>query len=320
MPTSFFSMENQLPRVGDNLSLEAKVDQIHSYLYQLVEQLRYTMGNLGRENLNDTEYINITNEISEPLEKDISVIVKSLAGADGTLTDLTLVPGALLIRMSDAEGAVSELSQTVNGLTLSVSNGSYSSTIKLMSGSIQLASSVISFSGMVTFSDLSGEGRTTINGSNITTGTISAINIEGCTISGSLFKSTLESDGSPSGALSFYYINENNLAGGILLDDTGAGTTFEAQYRMFLYTRSVGGVAFGLKLLAAGGMSLESYKSIYMYAPSYITLECDGSISIHNPILIDADGGRWTFNSEGIFRDGSLVLSLGGTSEPEPTT
>lgn len=315
MPTSFFSMENQLPRAGENLSLEAKVDQIHSYLYQLVEQLRYTMGNLGRENLNDTEYINITNEISEPIEKDISVIVKSLVGEDGTLTDLTIVPGALLSRMSDAEGAVSTLSQTVNGLTLSVSNGSYSSTIKLMSGSIQLASSTISFSGMVTFADLRGEGTTTINGSNITTGTISAINIEGCTIKGSLFQSILESDGSPSGALSFYYIDTSHLAGGILLDDTGAGTSDEAQYRMFLYTRSVSGVPFGLKLEAAGGLSLESYKSIYMYAPSYITLECDRNISIHNPILIDSDGGRWTFNSEGIFRDGSLVLSLSGSSE-----
>ena len=109
------------------------------------------------------------------------------------------------------------------------------------------------------------------------------------------------------GNVEFYYIDTSNLAGGIMLDDNGSGTDWESQYRMFIYTNTVGGEAFSLKLLSAGGMSLESNKSIYAYAPEYITFECGGDVKVYNPILIDQEGGTWNFNSEGAFRDGTLM-------------
>ena len=64
-----------------------------------------------------------------------------------------------------------------------------------MRDGVVVSSKSISFSGMVTFSDLSTAGQTTINGSNITTGTIDAIDIYGCTIEGSTFRSILQSNG-----------------------------------------------------------------------------------------------------------------------------
>ena len=85
------------------------------------------------------------------------------------------------------EGSVSTLTQTVNGFSLSVSNGTSSSTIQLMSGSTVISSKSISFSGMVTFSDLSTNGSTTINGGNITTGEIDAVDIRGVKVYGSRF-------------------------------------------------------------------------------------------------------------------------------------
>ncbi|MBQ8836284.1 MAG: phage tail protein [Clostridia bacterium] len=66
----------------------------------------------------------------------------------------------------------------ITGLTLSASNGEYSSTIKLKYGSLELDSVSIYMDGMVTFTDLETDGYTTINGSNITTGTISADRID----------------------------------------------------------------------------------------------------------------------------------------------
>ena len=81
----------------------------------------------------------------------------------------------------------------MNGFSLSVSNGTSSSTIKLMSGSTVISSKTIQFTGGVVFkSDLSTKGSTTINGSNITTGTINAcningVNVTGCTIKGSRY-------------------------------------------------------------------------------------------------------------------------------------
>ena len=69
----------------------------------------------------------------------------------------------------------SELKQTVDGFELTVTNGSTTSTIKLMSGSTVISSQTISFSGLVSFSALgSPQSQTFIDGANIKTGTISA--------------------------------------------------------------------------------------------------------------------------------------------------
>lgn len=318
MPSSLMLSDSSMPRFTEGQSDTERLKAIYSYLFMLVEQLRYSLSNLGADNFNETALDEIETSISEPLEKDIKSIVQVIAGEDGKLSELVQTPVSLISRISDNEGNISQLTQTINGLTLSVSNGSTSSTIRLMSGAIELSSQNISFYGVVSFYDLEHEGSTTINGSNITTGTIKAIDIEGCTITGSVFKSVLESDGSVSGALSFYYLNESYLAGGIKLDDSGSGDTYETKYRMFLYTNYVNGVGFGLKLLAAGGMSLESGRSIYCYAPDYIVLRSDSYVEISRPVLYDRDGGEWVFNSEGIFRDGILIVSTSsGGDEPE---
>ena len=77
----------------------------------------------------------------------------------------------------DVSTEFSQLEQKVNGFTLSVTNGSTTSTIQLKSGSTVISSQTISMSGLVTFTDLSTAGQTTINGANIMTGTISADSI-----------------------------------------------------------------------------------------------------------------------------------------------
>ena len=61
-----------------------------------------------------------------------------------------------------------------DGITLTASNGTSSSTIRIRYNGVTVDSVSVSFSGMVTFDDLETEGATTINGANITTGTISA--------------------------------------------------------------------------------------------------------------------------------------------------
>ncbi len=78
------------------------------------------------------------------------------------------------------------IEQTINAfeasITLSASTSGNSSTLTLKSGSTTLASADITFSGFVTFNDLSTSGSTTINGANITTGTISAERIDTSTL------------------------------------------------------------------------------------------------------------------------------------------
>ena len=72
----------------------------------------------------------------------------------------------------------SKITAALNRIELSVSNGSTSSTIKLMSGATELSSQTIQMNGLVTFSSLTESGKTSINGANIQTGTITASKID----------------------------------------------------------------------------------------------------------------------------------------------
>ena len=269
MPSSLQTLDTAFPKIDDHQTTEENFNQVVNYLYMLLENLRYTLGNLGEDNFNDTELDSIGKLITEPvwariaddegnihtlnvtaqnllsqvsdldgnlsaLQQTAETLSSRITTADGNISALTQTANSLSSKISDAEGNISSLSQTVNGLSskittaegnisslqqtagtlstkvsnvegsvstltqtvngfsLSVSNGTSSSTIKLMSGSTVISSKSISFSGMVTFSDLSTKGSTTINGSNITTGTINAcningVNVTGCTINGSRY-------------------------------------------------------------------------------------------------------------------------------------
>ena len=293
MPSSLQTLDTAFPKIDDHKTTEENFNQVVNYLYMLLENLRYTLGNLGEDNFNDAELDSIAKLIQEPiwariednegnihtlnvtaenllsqingingnistLQQTAETLSSRITTADGNISALTQTANSLSSKISDAEGNISSLSQTVNGLSskissaegnistlqqtanslsskistaegnisslqqtasslstkvsnvegsvstltqtvngfsLSVSNGTSSSTIQLMSGSTVISSKSISFSGMVTFSDLSTKGSTTINGSNITTGTINAcningVNVTGCTIKGSRYYNT----------------------------------------------------------------------------------------------------------------------------------
>lgn len=104
----------------------------------------------------------------------LSATVSSQAGQ---ISALQMTASGLSTTVSNQAGQISALQQTVNGFSLSVSNGSDYSLLSLRSNGIVLSSANITMTGMVTFSDLKTAGKTTINGGNITTGTITANNV-----------------------------------------------------------------------------------------------------------------------------------------------
>ena len=73
----------------------------------------------------------------------------------------------------DLEGQISSISVKLDSITLSVSNGSTSSTIELKAGETTISSETIQMNGLVTFTGLSS-GTTTVNGACIKTGQIEA--------------------------------------------------------------------------------------------------------------------------------------------------
>lgn len=70
--------------------------------------------------------------------------------------------------------SVSKVEQTANKINWLVNSGTSESDFSLTDRAIKLVSDTIDLSGFVTFSSLETQGKTTINGSNITTGTLNA--------------------------------------------------------------------------------------------------------------------------------------------------
>lgn len=227
-------------------------------------------------------------------------LTSRVTSAEGNISSLQQTATSLTSDISDLEGNYTSLQQTVSGLRITASNGTQSSTLTLTSNGVQLSSTNVQITGMVTFTDLSTSGRTTINGGNITTGIISAIDISsvtidgssisGSSISGSTFETVLTAYG-VGGEIKCYYlsnISDTYLAGGLRLDDQGGSG--DSTYRMFLYTRNALGVAFALKLESAGSMSLSSGNSLWMYAPNTVqitgsTIKMYGTVYVNDKVI-----------------------------------
>lgn len=166
MPGNLLSVDTSFPTFTPEQTNEQKLDVVTNYLYMLLEQLRYTLANLGAGNFNETELDEIGMKITQPIYVD-------LENAAGAIAELTLTADQLTSRLEDAEGNISSIEQYARSITLSVSNGETSSTIKLLAGGVQIASQIIKMDGLVTFTGLE-EGTTVINGGCIQTGLINA--------------------------------------------------------------------------------------------------------------------------------------------------
>ncbi len=251
MPGNLLSADISFPTFTPEQTTEQKLDVVTNYLYMLVEQLRYTLQNLGMGNFNGAELTEMGLMISDPIHialeslegnivqldittagisghledvaknvNDLSITAAGLSGrlsnaegditslqatasglradltdAEGNITALQATAGSLSSRITSAEGDISAIDQYARSITFSVQNGEDSSTIRMIANGITVSSQVISMNGMVTFTDLSTSGRTTINGANITTGYISAdrLNLTGA-ITFSDLSSSVQSD------------------------------------------------------------------------------------------------------------------------------
>lgn len=167
-----------LPDIGNsNLNSAAERRQILEYLFQLTKQLRYTLNNLGEENLSDE----LNSTIHEASRSAVSV--------------------ERIIR--NVEGSVSMIQQTANSIKLEVATkvdeNEIISKINQTSESILIQANRLNLSGYVTINSLKAGGTTTIDGGRITTGTVSAARID---VNNLYVKHLNGADGTFSGTLS----------------------------------------------------------------------------------------------------------------------
>lgn len=135
MPNNFFSVDSRFPNIADKSQDEINHELIN-YLHLLMEQLRYTMGNLGAGNFNETALGEIATGISEPIyrriedaEGNITQVQATAEGltsrvesAEGDISVLTQTSDGLVSRVESAEGNISALTQTANGLSSRVTS------------------------------------------------------------------------------------------------------------------------------------------------------------------------------------------------------
>lgn len=113
-------------------------------------------------------------QVRSSITKTAENITLRVAENEDAYTKLSLDVGSLSSRVQSAEGDVSTLSQKVNNITLSVSNGDTSSTISLNINGVEVSSKTIEFNGNIVFESDLEAGKTSINGACIDTGTILA--------------------------------------------------------------------------------------------------------------------------------------------------
>ena len=182
-------------------------------------------------------------------------------------------------RIEDTEGNVASLELFADSLTLSIANGSTSSTLKLMAGSTELSSANITLTGMVTFANLT-DGVTQISGGNIKTGTIAAARID---VDNLYVKHLNAANGTFTGALSAAsgtFTGALNAAGGTFTGALSAASgTFtgalSAASGTFSSLSAVGGlVSFASDRINVAGVQVgyyPGYSQVGVFSPSHQT-------------------------------------------------
>lgn len=163
MPSNLLQADVGFPQFKEDQKPDEKITQVVNYLYMLLEQLRYSFGNIGLENFSDGGLKELAGVITEPINirladdegriNDTMILAEGLysrlydestgditllnataqgltgriSNAEGELTTLTATAQGLMSRMSDAEGNITTLTATANGLYTDIhgANGAF---------------------------------------------------------------------------------------------------------------------------------------------------------------------------------------------------
>lgn len=128
----------------------------------------------GTSAVNNQKWQNLQGKVLE-IQTSVDGLKITAADLAGGLASLELTVDGLRTEVSgklDGEEAQTLIDQSLKSISLSASTAGTTSTLTIKAGDVTLSSASITFTGFVTFSDLSSTGKTTINGGNITTGKI----------------------------------------------------------------------------------------------------------------------------------------------------
>lgn len=114
MPTGMQSLDMNFPSFSENMNSDEKISEVLSYLYSLLESLKYALSNLGAENFNETELNNIT-----------SPIMGQIKDVEDNLMTIKVTADSAKLTASNALGKAQSVELTVDGLSVANETGSY---------------------------------------------------------------------------------------------------------------------------------------------------------------------------------------------------
>lgn len=194
--TAAYTVALSAPVEGDvvhEYAIEGAIERQIKRVRKSVTQLTVKAGEISAE-ITDVE-----NELSNRIELTAAGMDAKIEDTkNGLKNEITATAESLSANISATDGRVTALSASLDSMTLSVSNGSESSTISLLKDGVTVSSKTVKFTGDVIFASDLTDGTTMISGNNILTGTISADRLD---ISGAI--NNVMEDGV--GAINFVY-------------------------------------------------------------------------------------------------------------------
>lgn len=267
------------------------------------------VGNKRRETQKTEQHSAITalNNKTNELVRTVDETKSTITSIQGSITNIEDEQGNITSQMATITTEQSEIKQTAQGLTSTVS--SIQTSLESLDGEVETLSSTVStvqqtatgltstvtqqgetisqirqdldkidISGYVTFTDLKTSGSTTINGSNITTGYISANRISG---------GTIDAD-----TINVNNLNASNLTKGLINANriSDANNYLANLYATNVYTAV--NYAQTVQLVNSGSSGLENYGTLLKSNGVYI--KNGGSVTLLATWQQMADGGTTT--------------------------
>lgn len=267
------------------------------------------VGNKRRETQKTEQHSAITalNNKTNELVRTVDETKSTITSIQGSITNIEDEQGNITSQMATITTEQSEIKQTAQGLTSTVS--SIQTSLQNLDGEVETLSSTVStvqqtatgltstvtqqgetisqirqdldkidISGYVTFTDLETGGSSVINGSNITTGYISADRISGGTIDAN--------------TINVNNLNAANLTKGLISANriSDASNYLTNLYATNIYTAI--NYAQTVQLVSSGGAGLENNGTILK--PNGVYIKKGGSATLLATWQQMADGGTTT--------------------------
>lgn len=193
---------NPCLEVGDAVRLSTRYELIESYILKRtlkgIQALRDAYSADGVEEY--SENVNSLNRSILQLKGKTNILTRTVEETQSTIKDVEagleskITQNAQSIKLEveqrkeNEKSLSSRIEQTIKSISMTVNNGEETAGIEILmeneNGDVNKVTGTIRMTGLVSFRNLSTSGETTINGENITTGTINCDLLNGGIIDG----------------------------------------------------------------------------------------------------------------------------------------